>query len=320
MPILEIMSLSIFSFNMKKFLIKISVYILGIIGLHSILGSYADGNTDDNYMHFAVPKPQNIIMGDSRGSQAVVPNVLGNKLSKRFDNFSLNIVQSPYGKIYFEALKRKIDPKTKDGIFILTVNPWNLALHNGVKNEEDFPEQKSPLKSMQFYSMSPNYEYLLRNYRRSWFKIYLERAEVGRSNTYLHDDGWMEVNINMESDSVKIRTEEKVEFYRQLVTHQHSSNERLNVFNDIISYLQKKGKVYIVRIPAAKEITNIENEKFPEFNKVMEDISAKYSVDYFDFSKNHRNYVFTDGNHMHKESSKVFSAQIADSIAQSQKN
>lgn len=304
---------------MKKFLLKISVYILGVIALHVILGSYADGNTDDNYMHFAVPKPQNIIMGDSRGSQAVVSSVLGKKLSRKFDNFSLNIVQSPYGKIYFEALKRKIDPKTKDGIFILTVDPWNLALHNGVKREEDFPEQKSPFKDMKFYSMSPNYEYLLRNYSRSWFKIYLERAEAGRSNTYLHDDGWMEVNISMESDSVKIRTEKKVEFYKQLATEHHQSKERMSALNDIIAYLQKKGKVYIVRIPAAEGITDIENKKFPEFDDIMKNVAFKYKIDYFNFSKDYKKYTYTDGNHMHKESSRLFSAQIADSILQSRK-
>ncbi|WP_228462962.1 hypothetical protein [Chryseobacterium caseinilyticum] len=304
---------------MKKFLQKISVYLLGIIVLHAVLGSYADGNTDDNYMHFAVPKPQNIIMGDSRGSQAVVSGVLGDKLSGKFDNFSLNIVQSPYGKIYFEALKKKIDPETKEGIFILTVDPWNLALHNRVKNEEEFPEQKSPFKSMQYYSMSPNYEYLLRNYRRSWFKIYLERAEVGRSNTFLHDDGWMEVNISMAKDSVKIRTEKKIEFYRKLAADHHQSEERLTAFKNIITFLQKKGKVYIVRIPAAQGITKIEDEKFPDFNNMMKSVALKYSIDYFNFSKDYGNYTYTDGNHMHKESSKVFSAQIADSILQSRR-
>jgi hypothetical protein len=47
-------------------------------------------------------------------------------------------VQSPYGQVYFKALKRKLDPETKDGIFILTVGPWNLSLNKNIKNEKDF--------------------------------------------------------------------------------------------------------------------------------------------------------------------------------------
>lgn len=316
---LVIMNLFISSFSMKKFLLKISIYIFGIIALHAFLGSYADGNTDDNYLHFAVPKPQNIILGDSRGSQAVVSSVLGNKISKQFDNFSLNITQSPYGQMYLKALKRKLDPKTNDGIFILTVDPWNLTLHKNVKKEDEYPEMKSPFKNMYFYNMSPNYEYLLKNYKRSWFKIYLEREEIGRSNTYLHADGWMEVDVNMQKDSVQKREIEKVSFYKQFANENHQSQERLNAFNDIISYLKNKGKVYIVRIPASEGIMKIENQKFPQFNDMMKDIAKKNNLNYFDFSANYNDYVYTDGNHMYKESSKVFSSQIADSILQSRK-
>ena len=161
---------------MKKFLIKIVPYFAAICIALVVLGSYADGNTDDNYMHFAVKKPQNIILGDSRGSQGIVPGVLKKKLAKDFDNFALNIVDSPYGQVYFKALKRKLDPETKNGIFILTVSPWNLSLNRLIKDDKDFPEQRSPLNDMHFYDWSPNYEYLLKHYTRSWFKIYTERA------------------------------------------------------------------------------------------------------------------------------------------------
>jgi hypothetical protein len=43
---------------MKKFLIKIVPYFVAVLIVLAILGSYADGNTDDNYMHFAVKKPK----------------------------------------------------------------------------------------------------------------------------------------------------------------------------------------------------------------------------------------------------------------------
>lgn len=303
---------------MKRFLLKISPYLLGIILLFGVLGTFADGNTDDNYRHFAVPKPQNIILGDSRGSQAVIPDVLQAKLSGTFDNFSLNVVESPYGKIYLEALKRKLDPETKNSVFILTVDPWNLSLNKNVKSEKEYPEEHSPLKNMHFYNWSPNYEYLLKNYSRSWFKIYLEREETGKSNTYLHKNGWLEVNVDMNKDSVAVREKNKIEFYNKLAAENTLSVERIKAFKQMINYLKPKGKVFIVRIPASKSITEIENKKYPDFSKLMNEIANKNSVKFFDFSASYDKYLYTDGNHMYKESGKVFSSQIADSIRANQ--
>lgn len=301
---------------MKKFLIKIAPYFVAVMIVFAVLGSYADGNTDDNYMHFAVKKPQNIILGDSRGAQGVVPEVLKNKLSVPFDNFSLNIVQSPYGQIYLKALKRKLDPDTKNGIFILTVNPWSLSIDNAVKRKEDFPEVHSPLNNMYFYDWSPNYEYLLKNYTRSWFKIYSEReAAVGKSNTFQHKDGWMEVNgIDMHKDSVAVRTGEKIAFYNMLAEKQNFSKDRIDAFNEIIDYLKSRGTVYLVRIPTSEQLKGIETKKFPEFNTMMHKIEIQKGVKFYDFSGHSSDYLYTDGNHMYSESGKIFTSRIADSI------
>ncbi len=314
MPTSGIMNLFIFSFSMKKFLIKIVPYFVAVLIVLAILGSFADGNTDDNYMHFSVKKPQNIILGDSRGSQGVVPGVLKNKLSTNFDNFSLNIVESPYGQVYFKALKRKLDPETKNGTFILTVSPWNLSLNKSIKEEKDFPEEHSPLNDMYFYDQSPNYEYLLKHYTRSWFKIYTERAELGRSNTFLHQDGWLEVNINMHRDSVAVRTNKKELFYEGLANTVELSPERLKAINEMINYLRTKGKVYLVRLPTSKGLITIENRKYPAFNKLLKDIARKQNVKFFDFSGNYSEYDYTDGNHLYKESSRKITGRIADSI------
>ncbi len=315
MPISGIMNLFIFSFSMKKFLFRISFYLAGAILLFAILGSFADGNTDDNYMHFAVEKPQNIILGDSRGSQAVRPDILNGRLLKKFDNFALNVVQSPYGQIYLEALKRKIHPDTKNGVFIVTVDPWNLSLSNNFNQSKAFPEEHSPLKNMHLYDLSPNYEYLLKNYSRSWFKIFTEREQTGRSNTYLHKDGWLEVNVNMQKDSVQKRTLSKEVFFRDdLAKTQNFSQIRMNALENMITFLKMKGTVYIVRIPASKKIMAVENSYAPDFNVRIRALSDKLHIKYFDFSPMAESYIYTDGNHMYKESGKVFSAQIADSI------
>lgn len=293
---------------------------IGVLLTFGALGWFADGNTDDNYMHFAVKKPQNIILGDSRGAQAVLPQFLNQKLGRVFDNFSLNVVQSPYGEVYYKALQRKLDPETENGIFIVTVDPWNLSLDKNVKKQSDFPEEHSPLKNMHFYDLSPNYEYLLRNYSRSWFKLYTEREEAGKSNTYLHKDGWMEVTVNMEKDSVAKREIEKVNFYKDLVQKQKVSQIRIKALEDIITFLKDRGTVYLVRIPASEKIMKLEDTYSPDFNEKMMSLSKKHGIYFFDFSSKANEYQYTDGNHMYKESGKKFTAQIADSILAIRKN
>jgi hypothetical protein len=43
-------------------------------------------------------------------------------------------------------------------------------------------------------------------------------------------------------------------------------------------------------------------------------IILKKVIIYFDFSSKAEDYIYTDANHMYKESGKVFTSQIADSI------
>lgn len=300
---------------MQKFLKKLAYWIIPLIALHVMLGLFADGNTDDNYRHFT-SQASSIVLGDSRGSQAIVPSVLNGYFNNRkFDNFSLNISQSPYGPLYFEALKKKIKPNTKDGIFILTVSPWNLSAPKDIVKEKDLPENKiSPFRNMHFYNLNPNYEYLLKNFNNSWFNIFRDRETVGKSSTYLHEDGWLEVTIDMSAEEVAKRTEEKVEFYNLFKDGQKLSNMRLQSLVETVDFLKSKGQVYVVRIPTSEEIMNIENQYSPNFNQIIEKITKRKKIHYFDFSPNFADYQYTDGNHIYKESSKKLTAQIADSI------
>lgn len=303
------------SFNMKKFLIKISFYIVGIVAVLLFLGTYADGNTDDNYRHYIGPSPSNMILGDSRGGQALVPDVLDEKFKgKTFNNFALNIGDSPYGQVYLEALKKKINPDTKDGIFILTVDPWCLSLDKSLENSKEDPDKNSPLADMNFFNMTPNYEYLLKHYSRSWFNIYKEREEVGKSVTYLHKNGWMEVSVDVHPDSVSARAVKKIESYTDLMKNQKVSPFRMKGFVDMIQYLKNKGSVYIVRIPAFGGMMKLEDQYAPDFSEKIQNIANENGIKFFDLSKKPDDYIYTDGNHMYKESGKKFTAQIADSI------
>lgn len=300
---------------MKKFLKKIAFWLIPLIGLQLILGAFADGNTDDNYWHFT-SQASSLIMGDSRGSQAIVPSVLDQKMKdQKFDNFSLNISHSPYGPLYLEAVKKKIKAETKEAVFILTVGPWNLSAPKNVTAIRDLPENEiSPLRNMNFYNLNPNYEYLIKNFNHSWFQLFRDREAQGRSNTYLHEDGWLEVTVDMKESLLRKRRAEKVEFYKVLAKDQAISPLRLQSFEKTIEFLKTKGEVYVVRIPASKEIMQIENEYSPNFNQIIQNITRRKNIPYFDFSGKFNAYLYTDGNHMYKQSSKIFTAEIAELI------
>lgn len=305
---------------MNRFLKKLSLWLFPLLFLYLILGTFADGNTDDNYRHFT-SKASSIILGDSRGSQAVIPYILDAKIKgKTFDNFALNITHSPYGLLYLKALKKKLIANTKDGVFILTVSPWNLSTEIQVKSEKELAEyQLSPFRNMNFYNLNPNYEYLIKNLNHSWFTIFRDRETLARSNTYLHKNGWLEVNIDMDAASLAKRTKEKLEFYEIVAKDQNLSSLRLKAFQDIIDFLKTKGTVYIVRIPSSEGMMKIENRYSPEFNQLMGNIANKNGISYFNFSENYNAYRYTDGNHMYKDSGKLFTTQIADSIISAQK-
>lgn len=300
---------------MKKFLFKIVFSLIPVAAWFLVLGSFADGNTDDNYRHFTSPKFNNAVFGDSRASQGINPFVLDKTIRNHtFDNFALNIVHSPYGEIYLDAIKKKINPATENGIYILGIDPWCLSLDKNVHSISQLPEYNSPLRNLYFYDLNPNYEYLFKNYHKTWYHIYRDREEIAKSNSYLHKNGWMEVTVDMNAKSLEKREDEKVKDYKRYAKQQYLSKYRLNYLNKTIAFLKNHGSVYIVRIPASEKIMNIEENKFIDFDSKIEEIANKNRIHYFNFKNSFSKYNYTDGNHMYKESGKIFSAQIADSI------
>ena len=114
---------------MKKFLLKMLVWLVPVIALHLFLGSFAGGNTDTFYRRFTSPKQSNLILGNSRAAQGIQPAYLKSLNGENFYNFSFTIFDSPYGETYLKAVQEKIKPGTKSGNFIITVDPWSVSNH-----------------------------------------------------------------------------------------------------------------------------------------------------------------------------------------------
>jgi len=302
---------------MKKFLIKLSPYVLGLLVIHFFWSTFADGNTDGDYRRFTGNNPNNMIIGDSRSAQGIVPQILDENINNhQFFNFSFNIVASPFGSVYLEAIKRRLDPKTKNGIFIVSVNPWSISSTRNTENVEEFPEEElSSLRNMHFYDLNVNYEYLIKNYNKSWYFLYRDSERQGlRSNSYLHQDGWLEVTVDMDSTEVKKRMVSKIEDYQGYAKAKKISPKRIEALKETIRFLQKHGRVYLVRLPASKNIVEIEKKTFPDSDILFKNIASEFNIKYFNFIDDNSDYQYTDGNHLYKDSSKILTKKIADSI------
>ena len=302
---------------MKRFIIRVFGFLLVIVISFLLLGFLADGNTDAFYIRFTSPQQSNLILGTSRAAQGIQPRGLQKELDRSFFNYSFTIVHSPFGPVYLKSIQKKIDPNEKDGIFIVSVDPWSICSESADVNDPDlFRENDLCLANTPYVNCKPNYIYIFRNLRGKYFSLL--RKE--KTKMYLHNDGWLEVNPSMNKTDQNRRIANKVKDYREehLPTFKFSSF-RLNYLIKTVQLLSKHGSVYLVRLPIHEDLMEIENELMPDFNDRISQI-ASMTDGYLDLTDSNTSFVYTDGNHLYKESGKKVSQMIAEWIGENQKN
>lgn len=297
---------------MNKFLIKTIGFSFVIIIIFIWICSRADGYTDPFYIRFTTPKQNSLILGTSRAAQGLQPEVFDSILKTEIFNYAFTVAHSPFGKTYLNSIKKKLNPNSKKGIFIVTVDPWSLSSLTTIPNDSlSFRELKRSLATTPFVNFNPNVFYLYTNWNEKYYKL----LSSGKSKMFLHNDGWLEVNINLDSINLAENIEKKVKTYRekQLPKAQFSAN-RFKYFKETISFLKKHGKVYLVRLPIHTKMMEIENELMPHFDDDIKE-AIILSNGYLDLTPRNRDFKYTDGNHLHKSSGKIVSEIIANWIS-----
>lgn len=291
---------------MKKFILKtfaFSSLMICIIIAYFILT--VDGYDDPYYIRVSSPKQNNLILGTSRAAQGIVPDALSNTLGKSFFNFAFTLAHSPYGPVYFEAVKRKL-ATDKDNTFIVAVDPWSISSICPDPNDiANFRENNHCLNSP-FINTSPNLAYWIKYFDRKFIKLIL----VKDTTTFLHNNGWLQINVEMDSTSVRKRTIEKVSLYNDKLSEYKYSEIRCEYLLKIVKYLSERGVVYLVRLPVGQGIYNIERKYMANFDEVISE-SIKLADGYLDMSQHGPLYQFVDGNHLYKKSSLSVSEEIA---------
>lgn len=303
---------------MRKFILSILVF--GFIILVSIVAFFymADGSTDAMYLKFTTPQQSALIIGSSRAAQGIHPEKINTTL-QRDDvyNYAFQIPTSPYGEAYFNSIKRKINPNTKNGLFILEVNPWTIGLRkDSITNEEYLSEAKGFLANTNRVSMNPNFEYLIESYNGSYINILKDRNRKGAYQTlFVEDDGWLHVTIESDMISREDRTALKIKTYRKDLNIYHGvSQYRKDYLIKTIAFLKAYGNVYLVRIPVIDDMLQIEKDLQPNFENQMQQIAKDNEIQFINMMPNLSKYSYTDGNHLDVSSGEQFSIDLANNI------
>jgi hypothetical protein len=286
---------------MKKFLIESAVFLILIFISFFLVFLKADGYTDPFYLRFTSPKQHSLILGNSRAAQGIQPTVLNEVITgSDFYNYSFTLTTSPYGPAYLASIQKKLDPDTKNGIFILSVDPWSISSNKKDPNDStQFPETIHFMGKTRYVNLYPNIPYLLDSYRQPFIKILFPHE----TSMYIHQDGWLEVTTKMDSVSLKKNLSQKVDDYKKNnLPVFHFSEVRFNYLIKTIEFLKSHGKVYLVRLPVHPLVVEIDNELMPDFNEKIRFISEKANTPYLDITSLNTQILFTDGNHIYKES------------------
>jgi hypothetical protein len=284
----------------------------GLLGAVLLGPVVLKGRVDAFYGRFTSPAAGSLILGTSRAAQGIQPAVLAAELGPRVDgpllNYAFTLTHSPYGPAYLESIRRKLRPEVRNGLFIVAVDPWSLALTGP---EGTFPEAQSFIGQLHQVSQNPNLPYLTRYQTKPLYRLLLDYATATER---LHPDGWLEVNIGTDSAQVRARTARKVQDYQRLAATQHLSAGRLQALRHTITFLKQHGRVVLVRLPVGPPLLELEHVYQPGFDQLMRQTAAEFSVPYLDYSA--QPYATTDGNHLQRAASAEFTKQLAKDLKQ----
>lgn len=303
---------------MKNFVVKSLIIGCAVVALFVAfcfcLRSW--GLSDWAYKRFTVGKQHSLVIGTSRSAQGIQPEIINECFVENTDfclpiyNFSFTVTSSPYGEIYYDAIRKILiddcyEGEVKKGLFILSVDPWGLAMEEEW-DSQGYREETSCLGEIKLMGINPNLQYLA-------YYFHLRDMTWLDRTMRLQNDGWLKVNFSMaDTTLLNENIKQKLILYRDYRITQ--SAYRLFWLEKTIDLLKQYGNVYLCRVPVHKEMLEIENEKWTSFDDDIKKISDSHGVPYFSFVNDVDKYHTIDGNHLYKDDGALFTKNLCDSI------
>ncbi|MBP2618675.1 hypothetical protein [Chryseobacterium jejuense] len=309
---------------MKRSLLKLILFSVLPLLVLGYAVCFLAKNSDDFYRRFTSPQQNSFILGSSRAAvmdPVILDSILHQKfLNTRIYNYSFTWAHSPYGPKYLESIEKKIKPETKDGVFIVTVEPTALMVD---KKKPDSPEfyienDKSVAKTS-MVAINPNIEYLFESYEPS-ITHELNKKIVPPKNIVgvpvILDNGryYLKIIKKTAPEKQKMSNKKNMRLLQERIDGLKTSENRILYLEKTIEFLSKHGKVIIVRMPVNKEPYSIENKAFPDFDSRMKAVASKTKVSYINYNTLENQYQWLDEVHLDEKSVEAFSAVVARDI------
>lgn len=289
---------------MKRFILKISVLlVICLSAMAFIINTNIELFRDVNYSKY-LSKHKSLVIGTSRSNFAIDPSAF----SEKYDlfNFAFTAATSPYGKVYYEAIKNKIT-KENGAIFLIDIDPYGLSLH---KTKPIFTEDKNSLSRQFTINSNPNYEYIFKNLTPLYNRIFPET----KSNKIKHSNGFTQLGDNLSKERrIEVRNM-KINEYTQSSLADSISLERIYYFEKTIEYLKQYGNVYLISVPISPEIFVIQEKYWPQKHQYVESLKNKYDVQYINLQIDFPNPKTIDYVHLELEEAQKVSTFLSKKI------
>jgi hypothetical protein len=306
---------------MKIFLARCLLFGIPVLVALAGVGFLADGYLDPFYLRLTSPRQNALIIGSSRAAQGIQPDVINQALAHEYPqtiyNFSFTVTNSPSGKVYFDAIRKKLAPNVKNSFFIVSVDPWSVAsVKEAPEDSTQFFEQQTFLGNTPWVNIHPNYIYLIRNYPMPYLTILTVRIHRQvfhdqPSSFLLHDNGWLEAFDPTDSLSEQRHIRSTLSSYRSYQSAKAVSHTRIAYLVKTIRFLQQYGDVYLIRMPVHPDLLAIEKAFLPSFDNTIDSIARLQQIPYFNFTDSCSSYSYLDGSHLDKNATIRFSRSLA---------
>lgn len=279
------------------------------------------GYVDLYYPKFTQPAGS-LVIGLSRAHTDIDPAGFDGLLAKEgfrgpMMNFAFDRFQSPFSELYLNGVKRKLN-HAKNGLFIVAVSPGDFtAPRNMDADLFQKTEEKLVMGKLYNFSESPNYDYIINCFGEPLYSAFFPNRAF--ENQVSHSNGWNEIRKENRGNVISKELmydwrKATLRAYERIIEQETVSEYRLNSFKKILDYLTVHGEVFLVRLPAHNEITELENKYWPSFDMDMEKIAEDFNIPYLDYSGFSETYTTYDGSHLLSESAKRITAKIVEDI------
>ena len=287
----------------------------GLVVATAVLFVYgaADGRSDAYYLRFATPRQQSLILGTSRAAQGIQPGVINDVLGREdVYNFSFTLDNSPYGEAYSDLIRRKLAPPDEiPDLFILAVDPWSVSITCPTGPDTlCLTENERFTGQLRRVASRPNVEYLFHYYQEPLYRIVWPASHVME----VAADGWLRVDLPMTAKERAANRATKMEAYRRHAESWRISPYRIEALLRLITDLQRRGDVYLVRLPVDPSMLEIEEQYAPDFADSLRRWSAATGSPLLDLTPGSASFQTLDGNHLEQASGRRASRAIAEFI------